>query len=416
MIKANLKQNVTERLERYARIGTASDPAEDSTPSTPQQWDLLTLLKQELETLGLSDITLDDNGYLFASLPANIKGRPILGLLAHVDTAPGYSGDGVKPQIIRNYDGQDIVLEGSGEFLSPKEYPALSALVGHDIMTTDGTTLLGADDKAGIAIILSAIAYLLDNPNIPHGKIRVGFTPDEEIGRGPHKFDVQAFGADVAFTIDGSHRGELQYENFNAAEITLECKGFSIHLGSAKNKLINACERAFAFHKALPAYKTPESSEGLEGFIALRDISGSIEKARLSYLLRDFTRDGMLEKKAIFEDTFKQLQTQYGKDFATLSIKDQYANMIEKVSEFPYVIDIAKAAMRDVGIEADTSPIRGGTDGAQLSFMGLPTPNLFTGGANFHGPFEYISLDVMNESANVVLNLIRRFATDDLTQ
>ncbi len=339
----------------------------------------------------------------------------MLGLLAHVDTAPDYTGKGVKPQIIKNYDGKAIDLMGSGEQLSPKDYPALLDLLGHDLMTTDGTTLLGADDKAGIAIILSAVEYLLRHPEIPRGKIRIGFTPDEEIGRGPHKFDVKAFDADVAYTIDGSSRGELQYENFNAAEVIVECKGLNIHPGSAKDKLINGFERACEFHSALPAYQTPEQSEGFEGFVFLHTIDGTIENARLSYILRDFSKQGLAEKKALFEETFKRFQAKYGEDFATLHIKDEYANMLEKVSEVPYVIDIAKAAIQDVGIEVDNSPIRGGTDGAQLSFMGLPTPNLFTGGANFHGRFEYISLDVMNESCNVVLNLIKRFATDTLT-
>ncbi len=414
-IHVDLKTPLTERLDRYARVYTTSDPDSDTTPSTPQQWDLLKLLKEELEALGMSEVSLDDNGYLFATLPANTENRPVLGLLAHVDTAPDYTGEGVQPQIIRNYDGKDIPLKASGEVLSPKEYPSLSALVGHDIMTTDGTTLLGADDKAGISIIMSSMAYLLANPDIPHGKIRVGFTPDEEIGRGPHKFDVKAFAADVAYTIDGGARGELQFENFNAAAATVECFGLNIHPGSAKDKLINGFTRGCEFHNALPAHKVPETSEGYEGFIFLHTIDGTIEKARFDYILRDFTKEGMAKKKALFETTFKKLQDKYGENFATLTIKDEYANMIEKVSEFPYLIDLAKRAMADVGVEPDCSPIRGGTDGSQLSFMGLPTPNLFTGGANFHGRFEYISLDVMNEAANVVLNVIQRFAVDDLS-
>ncbi len=414
MIKAELKATLTNKLDRYARIHTTSDFHSDTTPSTPQQWDLLNLLKDEMQELGLSEITLDTNGYLFATLPANTEGRPVLGLLAHVDTAPDYTGEGVKPQIIKNYDGKDIELTGSGEQLSPTDYPALLDLLGHDLMTTDGTTLLGADDKAGISIILSAVEYLLKHPEIPRGKIRIGFSPDEEIGRGPHKFDVKAFGADVAYTIDGGKRGELQYENFNAAEVIVTCKGLNIHPGSAKGKLINGFTRACEFHSALPEHKTPEQSEGFEGFVFLHTIDGDIENARLNYILRDFTKEGLAEKKAMFEETFKRFQAKYGEDFATLSIRDEYANMLEKALEVPYIIDIAKAAIEDMGIEVDNSPMRGGSDGSQLSFMGLPTPNLFTGGANFHGRFEYISLDIMNEACNVVLNLIKRFATDDL--
>lgn len=411
MIHTEMTQELTQHLDRYVRINTISDPHSDTTPSTACQWDLLKLLEQEMQAMGLSEISLDDKGYLFATLPANTdKAIPVLGLLAHVDTSPDYSGEAVKPQIIHNYDGDDILLAGSGEYLSPRDYPALQALIGHRLMTADGSTLLGADDKAGIAIILCAMKYLLAHPEIEHGKIRIGFTPDEEIGRGPHHFDVQAFGADIAYTLDGSSLGELQYENFNAAKVALTFHGLNIHPGSAKDKMINGFERAVEFHQALPPHLRPENSSGREGFIFLHDISGTLEAAHLHYLLRDFSAEGMQEKKAAFHHTFAALQQKYGEDFASLSISDQYQNMHEKVSQHPKLIEIAEAAMKDLGITPLCEPIRGGTDGAQLSFKGLPTPNLFTGGANFHGRFEYISIDVMNLSLNVVLNIIQRFA------
>lgn len=414
-VNANLKDTLTQRLDRYVRVHTTSNPESKTVPSTECQWDLLNLLKEEMTHMGLTEISLDENGYLFATLAGNTEGVPVLGLLAHVDTAPDYRGENVQPQITRNYDGGDIPLTGSGEVLSSTDYPALSVLTGHDVMTGDGTTLLGGDDKAGIAIILSAVEYLMANPDIPRGKIRIGFTPDEEIGRGPHHFDVEAFAADVAYTLDGSVLGELQFENFNAAGVELAFKGCNIHPGFAKGQMINGFERGCEFHQALPEHLRPETSEDKQGFIFLHGIGGELENAKFSYLLRDFTREGMNQKKADFEHTFAEMQARYGEDFATLTITDQYANMVEKVEEHPYLIELAKAAMADVGVTPICEPIRGGTDGAQLSFKGLPTPNLFTGGANFHGRFEYISLDVMNQSSDVLLNLIKRFATDKLS-
>lgn len=406
----DVKSELTERLSRYVRIHTTSDPNSDKTPSTDCQWDLLHLLHNELNEMGLSEISLDGNGYLFASLPANKDNLPVLGLLAHVDTSPAFNGENVQPQIIKNYDGSDIPLAGSNDCLSAKDYPELKTLIGQDLMTTDGTSLLGADDKAGIAIILTAIKWLQAHPEIPHGKIRIGFTPDEEIGRGPKKFDVEQFAADVAYTLDGSYLGELQYENFNAAEAVLTCFGYSIHLGSAKDKLINAYERVCEFNQALPEHLRPETSEGKEGFIHLHTIQGSLDEAQAIYALRDFTREGLAEKKSQLQSTFQKMQAQYGEPYGKLEIKDQYANMAEKIAEHPYLISLAKEAMQALNITPICEPIRGGTDGAQLSYMGLPTPNLFTGGANFHGKYEYISLDVMNLSTNVLLKLIQNFA------
>ncbi|MBV7388859.1 peptidase T [Pasteurellaceae bacterium TAE3-ERU1] len=402
----NLNTPLLERLLRYVKVFTTSDAASNTVPSTPQQWDLLRLLEQEMQKMGLSEITLDDKGYLFASLPANVDDAPVLGLLAHVDTAPDFNGKDVRPQIIEDYDGQAIALKGSGDELSPEQFPNLTALLGHKLVTTDGTSLLGADDKSGIAIILSVIEYLQAHPDIPHGKLRVGFTPDEEIGRGPKHFDVEKFGADFAYTLDGGPLGELQFENFNAAEATVTFFGRAVHPGSAKGKMINAWERACEFQAALPAHLTPATSEGKEGFIYLRKIDGSLERCQLHYALRDFERAGLDEKEAQLRETLQAMRQRYGEKCGQLDVVQHYANMREKVADYPQLIEVPKQVMANLGITPNLEPIRGGTDGAQLSFMGLPTPNLFTGGENFHGKFEFISLDVMNQAANVLLGTI----------
>ncbi|MBE2895072.1 peptidase T [Pasteurellaceae bacterium NCTC 11878] len=405
-----MQPELQERLLRYVKIHTTSDASSDTVPSTPQQWDLLHLLMQEMQQMGLDEISLDEKGYLFASLPANVENAPVLGLLAHVDTAPDFNGENVHPQIIENYDGKDIALNGSGDVLSPAQFPHLTALLGHTLVTTDGTSLLGADDKSGIAIILCVVAYLQAHPDIPHGKLRIGFTPDEEIGRGPHHFDVEKFGADFAYTLDGGPVGELQFENFNAAEATVTFFGRSVHPGSAKGKMINGWERACEFHAALPPHLTPATSEGKQGFIYLRKIDGNLERCQLHYALRDFERSGLSEKEAQLQATLHQMQQKYGEKCGQLEVKQQYANMRDKVADFPALIDVPKRVMHAMGITPNLEPIRGGTDGAQLSFMGLPTPNLFTGGENFHGKFEFISVDVMNQAANVLLGTIQALA------
>lgn len=405
-----MKQKLLARLLRYTQIHTTSDPKSQTVPSSPQQWDLLDVLKDEVEAMGLTDIYLDQNGYLFATLEANIeKTLPVLGLIAHVDTSPDFNGKNVKPQIIENYQGGDILLQGSGDKLSPKDFPNLNRLLGHTLITTDGTSLLGADDKSGIAIILSAVEYLQSHPEIPHGKIRVGFTTDEEIGRGADHFNVKAFGADVAFTLDGGPLGELQYENFNADAAVVTFYGRSVHPGTAKGKMINALERACEFQHLLPPHNTPATSEGREGFIMLHSIEGSIDKAENHYILRSFSRQELAEYNKYLTETMVQMQQRYGEHCGKVEIIEQYRNMQEVLADYRYLIDIAKKAMQERGIEPNLEPIRGGTDGSRLSFIGLPCPNLFTGGENFHGRFEFISLETMEKSSEVIIGIAKGF-------
>ncbi|OOH92092.1 peptidase T [Pasteurellaceae bacterium 15-036681] len=413
MIQTN-KQSLLNRLLRYTQIYTTSDPHSQTVPSSPQQWDLLHHLKDEVTQMGLTEIHLDERGYLFATLPANTnKQIPVLGLLAHVDTAPDFNGKDVKPQVIENYQGGDILLQGSGDTLSPNQFPNLNQLIGHTLVTTDGTSLLGADDKSGIAIILSAIEYLQANPQIPHGKIRVGFTTDEEIGRGADNFDVALFGADVAYTLDGGPLGELQYENFNADAATVTFYGRSVHPGTAKGKMINAFERACEFQSHLPPHLTPSTSEGREGFIMLHDISGDLEKCEIGYILRSFSREELTTFGDYLKQTMQAMQQQYGENCGKVEIREQYRNMQEVLVDYQYLVEIAENTMKQQGITPNLEPIRGGTDGSRLSFMGLPTPNLFTGGENFHGKFEFISLDTMQKASNVVVGIARGFAEWD---
>ena len=403
------KQPLLTRLLRYTQIYTTSDPKSDTVPSSPQQWDLLHLLKSEMSEMGLTDITVDPNGYVFATLPANTdKAIPVLGLLAHVDTSPDFNGNNVKPQVIE-YQGGDILLKGSQDLLSPKDFPNLNGLVGHTLMTTDGTSLLGADDKSGIAIILSAVEYLLAHPEIKHGKIRIGFTTDEEIGRGADHFDVKAFGADVAYTLDGGPLGELQYENFNADSATVTFYGRSVHPGTAKGKMINALERACEFQNSLPPHLTPATSEGREGFIMLHDIEGDLSECKVHYILRSFEREELTDFGRHLTQTMVKMQQKYGEHCGKVEIREQYRNMYEVVKDYRYLVDIAESVMKAQGITPNLEPIRGGTDGSRLSYMGLPTPNIFTGGENFHGRFEFISIDVMEQATNVVVGIAKAF-------
>ena len=403
------KQPLLTRLLRYTQIYTTSDPKSDTVPSSPQQWDLLYLLKSEMSEMGLTDITVDPNGYVFATLPANTdKAIPVLGLLAHVDTSPDFNGNNVKPQVIE-YQGGDILLKGSQDLLSPKDFPNLNGLVGHTLMTTDGTSLLGADDKSGIAIILSAVEYLLAHPEIKHGKIRIGFTTDEEIGRGADHFDVKAFGADVAYTLDGGPLGELQYENFNADSATVTFYGRSVHPGTAKGKMINALERACEFQNSLPPHLTPATSEGREGFIMLHDIEGDLSECKVHYILRSFEREELTDFGRHLTQTMVKMQQKYGEHCGKVEIREQYRNMYEVVKDYRYLVDIAESVMKAQGITPNLEPIRGGTDGSRLSYMGLPTPNIFTGGENFHGRFEFISIDVMEQATNVVVGIAKAF-------
>lgn len=404
-----MKEQVIERLIRYAKIDTQSDFTSETTPSTQKQFDLLHVLKDELTEIGLTEITLDENGYLFASLEANTdKDVPTIGFLAHVDTTTDYTGTNVNPQRVDHYDGGDIQLN-ENLVMSPTDFPELKNYVGQTLITTDGTTLLGADDKAGIAEIMTAMEYLIKNPTIKHGKIRVAFTPDEEIGRGPHKFDVAAFGADYAYTMDGGPLGELQYESFNAAGVKVVTKGTSVHPGSAKNKMVNAITMAIAFQNEMPADAVPEKTEGYEGFIHLMSFKGALEHTELSYIVRDHDRQKFEEKKQLMRDAAAKIQAQFGEHALSITIEDQYYNMGEKIEPVKEIVDIARAAMEKLDITPNTLPIRGGTDGSQLSYMGLPTPNIFAGGENMHGKFEYVSAETMEKATQVIIEIVQLF-------
>lgn len=400
-----MKDKLIERLTRYAKIDTQSDASSETTPSTAKQWDLLKELKDELAEIGLEEITLDDEGYLFASLPANTENAPVIGFLAHVDTATDFTGTDVKPQIVE-YEGGDIVLNDSENIiLSPDEYPELKRYIGHTLITTDGTTLLGADNKAGIAEIITAVEHLKNNPDIRHGKIRVAFTPDEEIGRGPHKFDVEAFGAEYAYTVDGGPIGELQYESFNAAGAEVTFTGNSVHPGTAKGKMVNAGRMAAEFIGKFDGLDTPEHTSGYEGFIHLISVNGDVEKSRAQFIIRDFDNENFEARKTLMETNVKMLQDKYGTDRVDLYMEDQYYNMRDKIEPMMHIVENASRAMESLNITPDIKPVRGGTDGSQLSYKGLPTPNLFTGGENFHGKFEYASADDMEKSAQVIVKI-----------
>ncbi|WP_143415606.1 peptidase T [Geobacillus sp. E263] len=406
-----MKNEIIERFTKYVQVDTQSDPNSDTCPSTPGQWTLAKMLVEELKAIGMEEVTIDENGYIMATLPANTdKDVPTIGFLAHMDTAPEFTGANVKPQIVENYDGNDIILnEALHIVLSPKDFPELANYKGHTLITTDGTTLLGADNKAGIAEIMTAMAYLIQHPEIKHGKVRVAFTPDEEIGRGPHKFDVAKFGAKYAYTVDGGPLGELEYESFNAAEAKIKFKGKNVHPGTAKGKMINSMKIAMEFHAQLPANEAPEHTEGYEGFYHLLSFQGNVEETALHYIIRDFDREQFEERKAKMREIAAKLQEKYGKERIAIEIKDQYYNMREKIEPVREVVDIAYEAMKNLNIEPKISPIRGGTDGSQLSYMGLPTPNIFTGGENFHGRYEYISVDNMIKATNVIIEIIKLF-------
>ncbi|BDG47399.1 peptidase T [Parageobacillus sp. KH3-4] len=406
-----MKQEIIERFTKYVKVNTQSDPNSNTCPSTPGQLELGKMLVKELKAIGMEDVTMDENGYVMATLPANTdKDVPTIGFLAHMDTATEFTGENVNPQIVENYDGGDIVLnESLNIVLSPKDFPELANYKGHTLITTDGTTLLGADNKAGIAEIMTAMAYLIQHPEIKHGKVRVAFTPDEEIGRGPHKFDVAKFGAKFAYTVDGGPLGELEYESFNAAEAKITIKGKNVHPGTAKGKMINSMKIAMEFHGQLPANEAPEHTEGYEGFYHLLSFQGNVEETMLHYIIRDFDRQQFEARKAKMQEIAAKLQEKYGKERIMIEIKDQYYNMKEKIEPVREVVDIAYEAMKNLNIEPKISPIRGGTDGSQLSYMGLPTPNIFTGGENFHGRYEYISVDNMIKATNVIIEIIKLF-------
>ncbi|MCP8714970.1 peptidase T [Staphylococcus arlettae] len=400
-----MKSQIIERLTRYVTIDTQSDPESTTTPSTAKQWDLLRVLESELQAFGLTT-DVDDNGYLFATLDSNVSYElPTVGFLAHVDTSPDFNATNVNPQIIQEYDGTPIKLGDTNRVLSQETFPAMKNVEGHTLMITDGTSLLGADDKAGVVEIMEALKYLIDHPEIKHGPIRVGFTPDEEIGRGPHKFDVDRFNAAFAFTMDGSELGELQYESFNAAEAIVTAYGVNVHPGSAKNAMINALSLGHQYHSLLPQNEVPERTEGYEGFYHLMQFNGDVEKASLHYIIRDHDSKNFDVRKKHMIELKETINDHYEDDPITVTINDQYYNIGEQINQNPHVIEIAKRAFNNLDIVPNTDPIRGGTDGSQLSFKGLPTPNIFTGCANFHGPFEYASIDVMEQAVHVVVNI-----------
>ena len=398
--------NVLDRFLEYVKFDTQSDELTNLTPSTPGQMKFARFLENQLRELGLTEITLDDNGYLMATLESNVaEETPVVGFIAHLDTSPDMSGRNVNPRIVANYDGGDITLNESEKIiLSPREFPELLHYVGQDLVVTDGTTLLGADDKAGVAEIISAMAYLIAHPEIKHGKNRVGFNPDEEIGLGAHKFDVPMFGADFGYTMDGGEIGELEYENFNAAVAKVTFIGRNVHPGYAKHKMVNSMRLANQFVIMLPRWETPEHTEGYEGFYHLVGMEGTVEKTVLTYIIRDHDRDRFERRKKEFEHLARKINHEYP-NTCTLEIKDQYYNMREKIEPCMEIIEIAEQAMRDCDVVPKVVPIRGGTDGAQLSFKGLPCPNIFAGGLNFHGRYEFVPVRSMEKARDVIVKI-----------
>ena len=397
--------DITERFLNYTKFDTQSSEESESVPSTSKQLIFANYLKEELEREGLSDVEMDEMGYIYATLKANTKKKtPTIGFISHYDTSPDCSGANIKARIVRNYDGGDIELS-EGIVSSPSKFPELKAHVGEDLIVTDGTTLLGADDKAGIAEIVEAMCWLRDHTEVKHGEIRVAFNPDEEIGMGTHHFDVEKFGCEWAYTMDGGDLGDLEFENFNAASAKINIKGVSVHPGYAKGKMINANRLAAEFAAMLPADETPEETEGYEGFYHLLGINSNIEKATLSYIIRDHDRERFEDRKDFIEECVRKMQEKYGEDIIKVDIKDQYYNMKEKIDPNMHVIDIVLKAMQESGVTPKVEPIRGGTDGAQLSFRGLPCPNIFAGGVNFHGPYEFVSIQVMEKAVEVITKI-----------
>ncbi|NDW19391.1 peptidase T [Dysgonomonas sp. 216] len=401
-----MKQTVVERLLKYVKFDTESDPESETTPSTAKQWDLLKELDKEMKEMGLEDVSLDDKGYLMGTLPANTdKDIPVIGFIAHVDTSSDMSGKNVNPRIVENYDGNPIILNKELNIvLSPADFPELLNHKGENLIVTDGTTLLGADDKAGIAEILTAIQYLQDHPEIKHGKIRIAFNPDEEIGRGAHHFDVERFGAKWAYTMDGGELGELEYENFNAAGAKITIQGRNVHPGTAKNKMINALLVANKLISLLPSDQRPEHTEGYEGFFHLIGLNGTVDSANMSYIIRDHDKQLFEHKKQLLKDAVDFINKLYPGS-TTIEISDQYYNMREKVEPLMYIIDYAYQAMEAVGVKPNVKAIRGGTDGSQLSFKGLPCPNIFAGGMNFHGRYEFVPIQSMEKAVDVIVKI-----------
>ena len=401
------KDALLKRFISYVTTYTESDPTSDTTPSTECQWDLARTLRDELEAMGMEDVTIDENAYVMATLPSNVDhDTPVIGFIAHFDTTPDFTGKDVKPKIWEDYDGGDLILnQAEGIVLSPDYFEDLKQYKGQTIITTDGTTLLGADDKAGITEIMEAMQYLLQHPEVKHGKIRVGFTPDEEIGRGAHKFDVAKFGAQWAYTMDGSQIGELEYENFNAAGAVITIEGKIVHPGYAKGKMVNSMYIATDYINSLPRLETPEHTSDREGFFHLHDIIGGVDQTTLEYIIRDHDKGHFEARKQMMIQLANELNSQLGKEIVTVEIKDQYFNMREKVEPVMHIVNVAEEAMKSLDIEPLIKPIRGGTDGSQLSFMGLPCPNIFAGGHNFHGRYEYVPVESMMKAVEVIVRI-----------
>lgn len=401
-----MKEKVIERFIRYAKIHTTSDPESSTYPSTSRQLEFMHLLAEELKNIGCAEVEVDEFGYLMATIPANTnKKSPVIGFIAHVDTSPDFSGENVNPQIVQDYNGLPIHLK-SGLLLDPAEFPELLYYKGQTLITTDGTTLLGADDKAGVAEIVTA-AEIIIKSDIPHGKIRLGFTPDEEIGKGTDHFDVKKFGADFAYTLDGGEIGELEFENFNAAGAKVFVSGRSVHPGAAKNKMINAALVAHRIISMLPAAERPENTEKYEGFFHLTDVKGNVEKAEIHWIIRDHDFQKFEEKKKLLTEIVQKVNAEYGKLVAEIEITDQYFNMRRKIEPVMHIVELAKQAMLQAGVEPKVRAIRGGTDGARLSYEGLPCPNIFAGGHNFHGPFEFVPVRSMEKAVEVIVNIVR---------
>ena len=401
------KQQIINRFISYVVVDTQSHPNSATTPSTKKQWDLANALVKELKTIGMEDVTIDENAYIMATLPSNVDHNvPVIGFISHFDTSPDFTGTNVKPKIIENYNGKDIVLNTEKDIvLSPDYFEDLLLYKGQTLITTDGTTLLGADDKAGICEIISAMEYLIQHPEIKHGTIKVGFTPDEEIGRGAHKFDVKKFGAEWAYTMDGSQIGELEYENFNAASSKVKIQGKIVHPGYAKGKMINSMYIATEFINALPRLETPEHTEGYQGFFHLTQIDGKVDETTLQYIIRDHNKKHFEARKEALLKLASDINTEYDKEVITIEIKDQYFNMKEMVEPVKHIVDIAEEAMKQLHIKPIIKPIRGGTDGSQLSYMGLPCPNIFAGGHNFHGRYEYVPVESIVKATEVICKI-----------
>ena len=401
------KEDIIKRFVSYVTVDTESDPNSDTTPSTKKQWDLANALVQELQRIGMQDVSIDQNAYIMATFPSNVDHDvPTIGFISHFDTSPDFTGANVNPQIVERYDGKDIILnEAENIVLSPDYFEDLLLYKGQTLITTDGTTLLGADDKAGICEIISAMEYLIKNPQIKHGTIKVGFTPDEEIGRGAHKFDVEKFGADWAYTMDGSQIGELEYENFNAAGAVVKVKGKIVHPGYAKGKMVNSMYIATEFINSLPRLETPEHTEGYQGFFHLYSVKGEVEETVLEYIIRDHDKEHFEARKEVMQKLTDELNQQYQREVVTINIKDQYFNMKEKVEPVMHIVDIAEEAMKQLDIKPLIKAIRGGTDGSQLSYMGLPCPNIFAGGHNFHGRYEYVPVESMIKATEVICKI-----------